>query len=99
MNEKTSKKTASKAGRILRDKNASSEMKSIAASVLTQAPDKFQDGGTVEITDAVETLRQKLKRSKKFADSTVSMITGVIEKVRDSEPEEIARAIVEMAKK
>lgn len=36
MNEKTSKKTASKAGRILRDPNSTPDERSVAASALTQ---------------------------------------------------------------
>jgi hypothetical protein len=39
-NEKTSKKAASTAGKILRDPKSSKEAKSIAGSALTQAPDK-----------------------------------------------------------
>ena len=39
-NEKTSKDVASKAARILRDPKASKDQKSVAASALTQAPDK-----------------------------------------------------------
>ncbi len=39
-NEKTSKKVASTAGKVLRDPKASKEEKSIAGSTLTQAPDK-----------------------------------------------------------
>lgn len=38
--EKTSASIASKAAKILRDKNATPEMKSIAGSVLTQTPNK-----------------------------------------------------------
>lgn len=38
--EKTSKSVASKAAKILRDKNSTPEMKSIAGSVLTQTADK-----------------------------------------------------------
>ena len=37
--ERTSKKVASKAAKILRDPKASKEEKSIAGSALTQAPD------------------------------------------------------------
>jgi len=39
-NEKTSKKVASKASKILKDPNSSKEQKSVAASALTQAADK-----------------------------------------------------------
>jgi hypothetical protein len=39
-NEKTSKKVASKTSKLLRSKKTSPDVKSIAASVLTQAPDK-----------------------------------------------------------
>ena len=39
-NEKTSKRVASKASKILRDKKSSKSMKSVAGSALTQAPDK-----------------------------------------------------------
>jgi uracil-DNA glycosylase len=39
-NEKTSKKVASLAAKLLRDPKTSKIVKSIAASVLTQAPDK-----------------------------------------------------------
>lgn len=39
-NEKTSKSVASKAAKILRDRNASADAKSVAASVLTQTPDR-----------------------------------------------------------
>jgi len=38
-NEKTSKRVASDASKILRDKKASAIAKSIAGSALTQAPD------------------------------------------------------------
>ena len=38
--EKTGKRAASNAGKVLRDKNASKAAKSAAASALTQAPDK-----------------------------------------------------------
>ena len=38
--EKTSKKVASTAGKILRDKKSSKEEKSLAGSALTQAPNK-----------------------------------------------------------
>lgn len=39
-NERTSRKVASKAGKILRDPKATKAEKSVAASALTQAPDK-----------------------------------------------------------
>jgi hypothetical protein len=39
-NEKTSKLVASKAAKILRDPKATKVQKSVAASALTQAPDK-----------------------------------------------------------
>lgn len=39
-NEQTSKKVASKAAKILRDPSSSKAEKSVAASALTQAPDK-----------------------------------------------------------
>lgn len=39
-NEKTSKSVASKASKILNDPKSTKAMKSVAASVLTQAPDK-----------------------------------------------------------
>ena len=39
-NEKTSKSAASKAGKILRDPKSTKAQKSVAASALTQAPDK-----------------------------------------------------------
>jgi len=39
-NEKTSKKVASKASKILKDPNSSKDRKSVAASALTQAADK-----------------------------------------------------------
>lgn len=39
-NEKTSKRVASKAAKILRDPKASKTAKSVAASALTQAPDR-----------------------------------------------------------
>jgi len=39
-NEKTSKKVASEAGKLLRNPNTSKVVKSIAASALTQAPNK-----------------------------------------------------------
>jgi hypothetical protein len=39
-NEKTSKKVASKAGKILRNPKSSKAAKSVAASALTQAPDR-----------------------------------------------------------
>lgn len=39
-NEKTSKKVASKASEILRDGRSSARAKSVAASALSQAPDK-----------------------------------------------------------
>lgn len=42
-NEQTSKSVASKAAKILRDKNASADEKSVAASVLTQTPDKKRE--------------------------------------------------------
>jgi hypothetical protein len=38
-NEKTSKRVASEASKILRDKKASAIAKSVAGSALTQAPD------------------------------------------------------------
>ena len=38
--EKTSKKVASAAGKVLRDKKTSKEEKSLAGSALTQAPNK-----------------------------------------------------------
>jgi len=40
LNERTSQAVASKASKLLRSKNASKTVKSIAASALTQAPDK-----------------------------------------------------------
>jgi len=39
VNEKTSKRVASEASKILRDKKASKIAKSVAGSALTQAPD------------------------------------------------------------
>jgi hypothetical protein len=39
-NEKTSKKVASIASKLLRDPKVSKKVKSVAASALTQAPDK-----------------------------------------------------------
>lgn len=39
-NEKTSKRIASLASKILKDKRYSKDTKSVAASALTQAPDK-----------------------------------------------------------
>jgi len=39
-NEKTSKKVASKASKILRNPKSSKAAKSVAGSALTQAPDK-----------------------------------------------------------
>ncbi|GEM_PF-3149753 len=39
-NEKTSKTVASKAGKLLKSKKTSKAVKSVAASALTQAPDK-----------------------------------------------------------
>ena len=39
-NEKTSKAVASKAAKILRDPKSTKTQKSVAASALTQAPDK-----------------------------------------------------------
>ncbi len=39
-NEKTSKSVATKASKILKDPKSSKTMKSIAASALTQAPDR-----------------------------------------------------------
>ncbi len=39
-NEQTSKKVASKASEILRDPKSSPKVKSVAASALTQAPNK-----------------------------------------------------------
>lgn len=39
-NEKTSKSVASTASKLLRDPNASKDVKRVAASALTQAPDK-----------------------------------------------------------
>lgn len=39
-NEQTSKSVASKAGKILANPKSSSAMKSVAASALTQAPNK-----------------------------------------------------------
>lgn len=39
-NEKTSKKVASLASKLLKDKKTSKAVKSVAASALTQAPDK-----------------------------------------------------------
>lgn len=39
-NERTSKKVASKASRILRDPKSTKAQKSVAASALTQAPNK-----------------------------------------------------------
>ena len=39
-NEQTSKRVASKASKILRSPNSSKAMKSVAASALTQAPNK-----------------------------------------------------------
>lgn len=38
--EKTSKKVASLASKLLKDPKTSKEVKSVAASALTQAPDK-----------------------------------------------------------
>lgn len=43
-NERTSKSVASKASKILRSPTASKAMKSVAASALTQAPDKRKRG-------------------------------------------------------
>lgn len=39
-NEKTSKDVASKAGKLLNDPKSSKAVKSVAASALTQAPDR-----------------------------------------------------------
>jgi hypothetical protein len=39
-NEKTSKSVASKASKILKNPKSSDDMKSVAASALTQAPDR-----------------------------------------------------------
>lgn len=39
-NERTSKSVATKAAKVLKDPSSSKAMKSIAASALTQAPDK-----------------------------------------------------------
>ncbi len=39
-NEKTSKSVARKIGKILKDPKSTKPMKSVAASTLTQAPDK-----------------------------------------------------------
>lgn len=43
-NEKTSKSVASKASQILKSKTSSKAMKSVAASALSQAPDKKKKG-------------------------------------------------------
>ena len=43
-NEKTSKSVASKAGKILRNPKSSKAAKSVAASALTQAPDRKRGG-------------------------------------------------------
>lgn len=40
LNEKTSKRLATLAAKVLADPNASEDAKSLAGSVLTQAPDK-----------------------------------------------------------
>ena len=42
--ERTSKKVASKAGKLLRKKGTPKNVKSVAASALTQAPDKKKRG-------------------------------------------------------
>lgn len=44
-NEKTSKSVASKASKILASPKSSKAMKSVAASALTQAPDKGKGKG------------------------------------------------------
>jgi hypothetical protein len=43
-NEKTSKLVASKASKLLKDPKSSKAVKSVAASALTQAPDKKKGG-------------------------------------------------------
>ncbi len=43
-NEKTSKSVASKAAKILRNPSSTKAQKSVAASALTQAPDKGKKG-------------------------------------------------------
>ena len=43
MEEQTSKEVAAIAAKIMRDPNATKEEKSVAASALTQAPDKPPD--------------------------------------------------------
>lgn len=43
-NEKTSKRVASKASKILRNPKSSKTAKSVAGSALTQAPDKKRGG-------------------------------------------------------
>jgi len=43
-NEKTSKRVASKASKLLRSKKTSKATKSVAGSALTQAPDKKRRG-------------------------------------------------------
>ncbi|MCK5945073.1 MAG: hypothetical protein KAI24_24000 [Planctomycetes bacterium] len=44
-NEQTSEDVASKAARLLADKNSSDDVKSVAGSALTQAPDDRGDEG------------------------------------------------------
>ena len=44
-NERTSGKVASKAGKLLKSKKSSKTVKSVAASALTQAPDKGKSKG------------------------------------------------------
>lgn len=44
-NEKTSKSVASKASSLLKDPRASKTVKSVAASALTQTPDKSKKKG------------------------------------------------------
>ncbi len=51
--KETSPEVASKASKVLKDKTASKEAKSIAASALAQAPDEVVDP-VEEVTEAVE---------------------------------------------
>lgn len=61
MSEKTSKSVAKKAARLLQDENSSADVKSVAASVLTQVE---KNGNSV--SEAVKVLADALKKDNDF---------------------------------
>lgn len=87
-NERTSASVASKASAVLRDPNASPEAKSVAASALTQAPDRGTDGPRRRLSpegpsSETTTMTKETKKADSKADDKVDTAKSEAEQSRE----------------